>query len=149
MKSILVISEKNELIARINKLKSCMEPLWGIMNASRMCIHCTVSLKIALKEIAPEIIDEYLKIGRTVKDKVLETEIFTKNLPTSKEFLVKDDGNFEVNRDTLIDYINRFAEINPESPEKAVHPYLGEMTVKEWGILIWKHTNHHLNQFGV
>ena len=149
MKSLFVESEKNDLISRINNLNSGSLPLWGKMNVSQMLIHCTVSVKIALEEITPELIEEYLKIGRTVKDIVLKTDMFSKNLPTSKEFLVMDDGNFDVNRDTLTDYLVRFSETDVESEKKVAHPYLGDLSMKEWGILIWKHTNHHLNQFGV
>jgi hypothetical protein len=149
MKSLFNAEYKRDIIERIKTLTASAQPLWGSMKVSQMFIHCTVSIKISLGEIKPELKEEYLKIGRTVKDRVLETDLFTKNLPTSKEFLVIDDGNFEVNRDILIDYINRFAETDPENELKATHPYLGDLTVKEWGVLIWKHTNHHLNQFGV
>ena len=149
MKTLFNAEDKKDIIERINKLTDSAQPLWGNMNVSQMFIHCTVSLKISSGEITPELKEEYLKIGRTVKDRVLETDLFTKNLPTSKEFLVIDNGNFEVNRDNLIDYINRFAETDKEHEKKTTHPYLGDLTVKEWGILIYKHTNHHLSQFGV
>lgn len=149
MKTVFNEVDKNDLEERINKLTAASLPLWGSMNVSQMFMHCTVSIKISLGEIIPELKEEYLKIGRTVKDRVLETDLFSKNLPTSKEFLSLDGGSFDVNRDTLLDYLNRFAETDPESLKIATHPYLGDLTMKEWGILIYKHTNHHLSQFGV
>lgn len=149
MKSILIKSDKDELIERINKLTAETTPDWGKMNVSQMLKHCTVSVKLALGEINPELKDEIISIGRLVKDKVFETEVFSKDLPTSKEFLVSEEGNFDICKDIFIDYINKFANSEPENIKNEPHPFLGELTMKEWGALIWKHTNHHLIQFGV
>jgi hypothetical protein len=148
MKSILNETDKAELIERINKLTEDKIPDWGKMNVSQMLTHCTVSVKIALGEITPELKEEYMRIGRLVKDKVFETEVFSKDLPTSKEFLVSEDGKFEICRDTFIDYINKFSDTCSDSNKQESHPFLGELTMKEWGALIWKHSNHHLVQFG-
>lgn len=29
------------------------------------------------------------------------------------------------------------------------HPFFGEMTEDQWDVLLWKHLDHHLQQFGV
>jgi hypothetical protein len=102
-----------------------------------------------LQEIVPEKNETLLRLGKIVKDKIFETEIFSKNLPTSKEFLVSDNKEFDKNKNTLIEYLNRYSGIDINAELKASHPHLGELTINEWGLLIWKHTNHHLTQFGV
>ena len=149
MKSILNESEKNQLIGRINKLTSLTKPVCGTMSVSQMLAHCTVSVRLALQEIVPEKNETLLRLGKIVKDKIFETEIFSKNLPTSKEFLVSDNKEFDKNKNTLIEYLNRYSGIDINAELKASHPHLGELTINEWGLLIWKHTNHHLTQFGV
>jgi|WetSurMetagenome_2_1015567.scaffolds.fasta_scaffold413001_2 hypothetical protein len=149
MKSILNESEKLGIIERINKLSPETKPQWGTMSVSQMLAHCTISLKLAFGEIKPELKEEIINYGKSVKDKVLATEMFSKDLPTSKEFLVTDNQEFEENKNALIEYINRYSKTDLNSPVKGVHPFFGELTVDEWGKLIWKHMNHHLTQFGV
>jgi hypothetical protein len=149
MKSIFNEKDRIELVERINKLTPGTSPEWGKMNSSRMLEHCTVSIKLALNEIEPEQNEEYLKLGRLVKNRVFESEVFLKELPTSKEFLILEDGNFDANRKSFIEYINNFSKSNQENELHGKHPYFGELTMKEWGMLIWKHTNHHLIQFSL
>lgn len=147
MKSILNEGERNELISRINKLNHDTKPEWGKMNASRMLEHCTVSLKLAFNEIEPEFKEEFLKIGSMVKSRLFDSEVFSKELPTSKEFLNCSSDNFLINKELLIEYIEKFSCTETDITGK--HPYFGPLNAKEWGMLIWKHTNHHLVQFGL
>ena len=147
MKSVYNEKDRVELIERINKFTSDTLPEWGKLNSSRMLEHCTVSVKLALNEFQPEHNEEYLKIGRLVKGKVFETEVFGKELPTTKEFLMLENGDFELNKRSFIEYINKFSVTDPQIELHGIHPYFGELTMIEWGMLIWKHTNHHLIQF--
>jgi hypothetical protein len=149
MKNLFNETDKLELIKRINKLTSDTVPGWGKMNASQMLEHCTVSVKLALGEIKPEINEENLKLGRLVKGRLFETEVFTKELPTTKEFIITDDGIFNENKNIFIDYINKFSDSDKTIEINGMHPYFGVLTMEEWSKLIWKHTNHHLVQFGV
>jgi hypothetical protein len=148
MKNLFNEVDTLELIERINKLNPDTTPEWGKMNASKMLEHCTVSIKLALNEIKPELNEEHLKLGRMVKDRVFQAEVFAKELPTSKEFIIEYDGDFEKNRLILLDYIKKFSESDSNIELKGAHPYFGELTMKEWARLIWIHTNHHLIQFG-
>jgi hypothetical protein len=149
MKSILNENEKKEIIERINKLTSDTQPVWGTMSVSQMLAHCTVSVKLAAGEVKAENNENYLKLGRLIKDRVFDSEMFTKNLPTSNEFLVSDNKEFEKNKNTLLEYIGMYSKSDMNGSTTKAHPFLGDLTVKEWGMLIWKHTNHHLTQFGV
>ncbi|MBI5403633.1 MAG: DUF1569 domain-containing protein [Ignavibacteriae bacterium] len=149
MKSILDEKERNELLSRINNLKPDSKPAWGRMNASRMLEHCSVSLKLAFNEIEPEYNEEFLKIGKIVKGRLFESEVFTKELPTTKEFLTFSSENFTANKSLLTEYIGKFAQLDPQTDAMGKHPYFGTLTRSEWGMLIWKHTNHHLVQFGL
>jgi hypothetical protein len=83
MKSIFNETDKNELLVRIDRMTAGSKPEWGKMNSSQMLKHCTVSIKLALNEIEPEYNEEFLKIGRLVKSRVFESEVFTKQLPTT------------------------------------------------------------------
>lgn len=148
MKSLFNSAENRELVERIEKLTENSEPLWGSMSSTQMLTHCTVSLKMAFGEIVPEHNETYLNIGRMVRGRLFDTDVFNKNLATTKEFLVEDNGRFGENKILLIAYVKRFGAVNPGTEEKNAHPYFGELTMKEWDSLIYKHLNHHLLQFG-
>jgi len=149
MKSIINESDRQELISRINKIEQNTVPEWGKMNSSSMLEHCTVSLRLAFKEIEPEHNEEYLKIGRMVKGRLFDSEVFTKELPTTKEFLNCSQDKFSENKTLLIEYLEKFSQLPGDTDLMGKHPYFGELTMSEWGMLIWKHTNHHLVQFGL
>jgi len=149
MKSILIDKDRKEILARINNIYPDTLPLWGKMNSCRMLEHCTVSVKLALNEFEPEYNEEFMRIGRMVKPRLFESEVFGKELPTTKEFLNFGTENFDKNKNNLIDYINKFSDSSSEKEFNGKHPYFGVLTNEEWGMLIWKHTNHHLIQFGL
>jgi len=149
MKSILIEKDREELLARINKINPGTLPLWGKMDSCRMLEHCTVSVQLALNEFEPEYNEEFMKIGRLVKGRLFESEVFGKELPTTKEFLNFSREDFDINKNMLINYIGKFAGSAKGAELNGKHPYFGVLTNEEWGMLIWKHTNHHLIQFGL
>ena len=137
------------IVMRIVRLKSTAKALWGKMNVSQMLAHCQVPLELALG-------DKQLKysfigwlFGKLAKKKMLQEAPFKRNLPTDGSFVVKDDRSFSVEQDKLLTLLKRFAETDPESIAARVHPFFGKMTADEWGVLQWKHLDHHLRQFGV
>lgn len=68
-----------------------------------------------------------------------------KNQPTHPEFKIKGNGNFETEKAKWIDLLNGY---NGFSNTNFVHPFFGKMTKEEIGKYIFKHTDHHLRQFG-
>ncbi len=149
MKSLFDRSVNLELINRIDSLSADSKPLWGSMTSSQMLMHCTVSFKLAFGEMIPELNESYLNIGRLVRDRLFDTDVFNKNLATTKEFLVEDNGKFDDNKILLTAYVKRFAGAGPEYSDCGKHPYFGQLNMQEWDSLIYKHLNHHLLQFGV
>jgi hypothetical protein len=147
MKSILIEKDRKDLLTRIKKIKPDTKPLWGKMNPCQMLEHCTVSVKLALNEFEPEYNEEFMRIGSIVKPRLFESEVFGKELPTTKEFLILSSGDFDGNKNNLINYIIKYSESSSEMEFNGKHPYFGVLTNEEWGMLIWKHTNHHLIQF--
>jgi len=66
---------------------------------------------------------------------------------TSPELLqTAPSASFESDRDELIRLIKAFADLPPESP--GMHPMFGRLSHRLWGILAWRHLDHHLRQFG-
>jgi hypothetical protein len=50
-------------------------------------------------------------------------------------------------RETLRVLIERFARAAPEDPWPH-HPKFGAMSGRDWGVLAYRHLDHHLRQFG-
>jgi hypothetical protein len=57
-------------------------------------------------------------------------------------------GNFEEDKRLLLEYLNRLAELQPDAACE-YHPFFGKMSAKDWQLMAYKHTDHHLRQFGV
>ena len=149
MNSVLTEEGLNNILSRIEKLSADKKPEWGTMNAAQMLSHCTVSIKLAFNEIEPEYNEKYIAIGKMVRSKLFDTDVFTKNVPTTKEFLNTDGEDYEKNKLIFIDYLNRFHGTSPSFMDTGSHPFFGKLDRSEWGQLVYKHTNHHFVQFGI
>jgi hypothetical protein len=44
--------------------------------------------------------------------------------------------------------IDRFAAAGPQGCTTHPHAFFGSLTPDEWAILMYKHLDHHLRQFG-
>jgi hypothetical protein len=86
--------------------------------------------------------------GRMAKKQMLKEGFFKKNLPTDASFVVKDARDFEKEKQLLKIFVQRFAEADTTAMVQRRHSFFGKMTRDEWGVLTWKHLDHHLRQFG-
>ncbi|MEO7313307.1 MAG: DUF1569 domain-containing protein [Chitinophagaceae bacterium] len=148
MENLFASSVTEKIINRIGKLDAGIAPLWGKMNVSQMLAHCSVPIGASLG-------DQQLKrsfigylFGSMAKKSLLKDKPFPKNLPTDKSFVISGQMEFEIERQKLVAVIHRFAAANSASFSH-VHPFFGKMHADEWGILTYKHLDHHLQQFGV
>jgi hypothetical protein len=149
MNSVLTEEGLNNILTRIEKLSADKKPEWGTMNAAQMLSHCTVSIKLAFNEMEPEYNEKYLAIGNMVRSKLFDSDVFMKNVPTTKEFLNTDGVDYEKNKRIFIDYLKRFNGTDTSYVNTGGHPYFGKLDMNEWGQLVYKHTNHHFVQFGI
>lgn len=72
-----------------------------------------------------------------------------KNASTAPEFIIKDDRNFDVEKNRLVQYINKTVHLGENHFEGRESMIFGNMTSTEWNNLFYKHLDHHLSQFGV
>ena len=73
---------------------------------------------------------------------------FREGLPTNPQFVMKDEKNFEEEKEKLISSIKRFNEGKGANLTTDPHPFFGKMSIDEWDKLFFKHIDHHLRQFG-
>lgn len=150
MNSIFNHHDKSELLGRIEKLSSAHHAVWGKMNVSQMLTHCSEGLKMATGTLKPRRVSFPINVlGKLLKNKVLGAGEFRWNSPTAPELTITDTRDFEQEKERLIAAVNELYAIGEAGIKEETHPFFGKMKQKEWGILNYKHLDHHLRQFGV
>lgn len=66
-----------------------------------------------------------------------------------QQILVSDPRDFEKEKARLVEIVNRFGEAGATSADGRTHSFFGRLKGEEWGVLMHKHLDHHLRQFGV
>ena len=148
MKSLFNPEYNREIIDRLQKLNSKSAPVWGKMTAAQMVTHAQAPFKVALEELQLKRGLLGILFGGIAKKKLLSPEPFGKNLPTDKNFIVKRHPDFEIEKNKLVGYIQRFSKSGPGGITTKAHPFFGKLTPEEWDTLVSKHMDHHLRQFG-
>jgi hypothetical protein len=149
MNSIFDKTSNEAMLARINKLTVENKPLWGKMDAAQMCKHCTLAIDVAFGKMNLKLNFAMRLLGKILKKKVLYGGEMKKNSPTAKEFIVTDTLELEVTKTALLNNFSRLASEGKSAIKVMDHPFWGKMTFEDWDALLWKHTDHHLKQFGV
>lgn len=149
MESLFDTPVTHKIIERINKLSPGTKPLWGKMRVEQMLAHSQTPLHIALGEKKFKGGLMAFLFGKIGKRQLVKDEPFKKNLPTAPSFIVRDNRNFEEERNRLIELVNRFSKEPTQDLDTRPHPFFGHLTAEEWNTLQWKHLDHHLRQFGV
>jgi hypothetical protein len=123
---------------------------WGRMNAAQAMAHCSAGLEWAVGDTIPPRMFLGRIIGQFVKPLVLrDDEPMRRNSPTAKGLVVQDERNVGVERERMSRLVDRFAAAGPKGCTSHPHSFFGRLTPDEWAILMYKHLDHHLRQFGV
>jgi hypothetical protein len=138
-----------EVKGRIARLRSDSERLWGRMNAPQAVAHCSASLEMALGDIRPRRVLLGRILGGIIKPMVLGNEPLRRNTSTFEGLAVRDERDLEKERPRLYGMIDRFVAAGPGRCSTHPHSLFGPLTGEEWAILMYKHLDHHLRQFGV
>lgn len=149
MKNLFDKETHTEIINRISKLTPQSQRQWGKMTVSQMLAHCKEAFKVPLSnKKLPRIFMGRL-IGWAFKKMLYNDKPWKRNLPTAPNFLIKDDRDFEKEKQELTELINRFYNGGPANVGKFPHPMFGTYTSEQWGKSMYKHLDHHFTQFGV
>ncbi len=146
VKNLCDAAVKVEIVDRLNKLNPQSQRQWGKMDVAQMLAHLQMPIGVSIGEhkIPRSFIGKVL--GGFFKKKLYNDQPFSKGLPTDKTFIMKDPKDFEKEKQSVLEMIRNFKEENiVETP----HPFFGKLTKEQWGKGMWKHVDHHLQQFGV
>lgn len=149
MKSLFDADAYNELLNRLNMLQPGSARQWGKMDVAQMLAHCKVAFGVPLSEKKlPRLLLGRL-VGWMIKSKLYDDEPWKKNLPTSPNFIIKEPKDFDVEKQQLAALLRQFHTAGPDGISKYPHPFFGKFTPSQWGMSMYKHLDHHLQQFGV
>jgi hypothetical protein len=150
MKNLFDAARVKEVKERIALLRPDSERLWGTMNAPQAVAHSSGGLELALGDKTPPRVCVGRLLGWIVKPLALRNdEPMRRNSPTIKDLVVQDERDLRTEQERLLGLIDRFAAAGPAGCTKHPHSFFGRLTPDEWAILMYKHLDHHLRQFGV
>jgi hypothetical protein len=150
MKSVHEARAVEEVKGRMARLRPDSERQWGKMNPAQMLAHCSLAMDMAMGKICPPRILLGRLLGPLAKKSVIaKGEPIRRNRMTYKGCLVTDERNFMVEKQRLLESIDRFVKGGPEACSKHPHFFFGPLTPNEWATLMYQHLDHHLRQFGV
>ena len=149
MESLFARACVDEVQQRLSRLQPEQPRQWGKMNPAQMLAHCSLGLEMAAGEIRPPRALVGRILGPVIKPMAFrEAEPMRRNSPTSKELVIKNDRDFEIERKRLSGLIDSFAAAGPTGCTAHPHAFFGPLTPDEWAVLMYKHLDHHLRQFG-
>ena len=146
MKTVFNDTDRNALYERLGGLTLEQKPLWGRMTCGQMLAHLTDGVRMTLGELACKPKRGPLRFG-PIRHAVIHWLPFPKGAPTAPELLVRHAENCAVEIGELKSAMERMARRAGEGTWED-HPAFGRMTEHDWGVLVYRHIDHHLRQFG-
>ena len=148
MKSLFEAARVEEVKERVARLRPDSERQWGKMSPAQALAHCTAAFGMAEGKVTPP----RILLGRLLgplakKSLIVKGEPMRRNSMTEKSCVVADERDFEVERQRLLESIDRFAVGGPAICTKHPHFFFGPLTPVEWSALMYQHLDHHLRQF--
>jgi len=149
MKTMFNAACVGELKQRLDGLSPGSSRHWGKMDLDQMLAHCSKALEMAAGELRPRRVFVGRIIGRLIKRVIVSNDKpMHRDSPTAKELLVTEEHNFAAEKERLSMLIDRFVAAGPSGCTSHPHAFFGPLNPDEWGILMYKHLDHHLRQFG-
>ena len=149
MQSLFDADTYNSITERINKLTPTTERQWGKMNVAQMLAHCKEAFRVPLSEKPMPRMWLGLLLGWAFKSKLYNDVPWKKNLPTAPNFIIKDERDFNKEKHELMEMVHQFYTKGAGEVGKFPHPMFGTFTPEQWGMSMYKHLDHHLQQFAV
>lgn len=150
MNTIFDKSTRENLMSRIEQINGDKEAKWGKMNVFQMLRHNTYWNGWILG--TEDHLYKQAFIGRifgkiALKRMIKNEKPFDKNIPTSDQFKPNElRGDLESEKLRWISLVKAYENYNNPN---FIHDFFGTMTKEQIGILVYKHTDHHLRQFGI
>ncbi len=147
MGSILKDSDRSAIVNRLQSLSASSVGQWGSMDVAAMLQHLRLSAEMALGELTMPSSNKRAFQVFPLKHLVLYVLPFPKGAPTAPALKPGLETPLEQERTALLSLLERIAS-GPDEGAGPAHPLFGPLTWRQWGVLTYKHADHHLRQFG-
>ena len=143
---------RDQLRERLSRLDQKAKARWGRLDAHKALCHLIDTFE---HSISAQPDDGWWPPGlplvpvRWMRAIFLTTQVpWPKSFQTSKKLLERQPGSFEEDRQTLLDWLDRFCRESAGRRRLPAHPALGRLEPSEWARFHFRHLDHHLAQFG-
>lgn len=138
---------RHALIARVNSLEPRAPAIWGKMTAPEMLAHVAGWMAMAKGDLRIEPRNLILRFT-PLKQLLVYVLPIPRGVPTAKELIGRPMLDWADECASICRDIDSFESFHPDGawPD---HPAFGRLTPRAWGVLGYRHTDHHLRQFGV
>lgn len=147
MKSLFDRQFREGLLARMNVVQADTQPRWGKMNAEQMLAHLVEAMRMALGEFQAKPKNIPIRYP-PLRQLFIYLLPWPKGAPTAPELLPADRRSVEDSKRELARLVNAIGD-RATSTGWPEHPAFGKLSRRAWGVLGWRHIDHHLRQFGV
>ena len=136
----------DETLRRIESITPETKPQWGKMDAAQMFAHCAEIVDVANGKplVGTPLIARLFK--GYIKKMVVGPKPYPKSTKTHPQYLQTESKKFEQEKQHLLNALHKMRELEGE---KVKHAMFGVLTTEEKGWSMYKHLDHHLQQFGV
>ena len=148
MKTLCNPADRREVVGRLSRLTRGTPGQWGTLDAPRMVAHLIDSARLMVDDIPGMARRPSMLSWPGVKQLILYVLPIPRGRAKTHPLLLATKPT------SLPDDIARLGELlerfgDERTPLAATHPTFGPMTRDTWGILGYKHFDHHLRQFGI
>jgi hypothetical protein len=148
VKSLVESEPRREILERLSRLAPGSRARWGKMSVGQMLCHLTDAMRMTLGELEPRPRGKKVFASFPMKQLLIYWLPWPKGVPTSPELLTTAPATFPADSDRLKALVERFGS-EPDRAEGRRHPLFGPLSSSAWGVLQYRHFDHHLGQFGV
>jgi hypothetical protein len=148
MGSIHNESDRAAIVNRMRSLTTSSTRRWGTMDVTAMLKHLHLSALMTLGEMEVPSANKRVFHVFPLKHLLLYVVPFPKGAPTAPKLKPVDAASMEEERAAVLELIERIGT-GPSEGAGPAHPLFGPLTWREWGVVTYKHADHHLKQFGV
>ena len=146
MKSIWQDEDRRAINNRVGRLTWDRRAEWGRFTAPKMICHLADSLKMAMGDLEVASKASPLRYP-PLKQLIVYVAPFPRGVPTAPELLAREPRDWGSDVAEVQQLLARAgsARTTDTWPE---HPVFGKLSRRAWGVLIFRHMDHHLRQFG-
>jgi len=147
MPSLFDPDARAALVARLQRLTPDTQPTWGRLSARQMVAHVNDALRMGTGELATAPVGGPLRYP-PLKQLIIYLLPFPRSTPTAPELLARQPGEWAAEQ---ADFAALIGVIGTREGATAWpdHPAFGRMSARDWGVLGWRHVDHHWRQFTI